>query len=116
MTEPDELAEYSTRHIERPTVDCFIVEPAGPSRWVWRGDTATALQSRDPNVVRVVLGLTFPLIKGKMSAKWGIEVIPGFDLEDEEGVRKRWPMQRNLVPIRLINGAVYDDLLGVRFP
>ena len=116
MTEPDELAEYSTRHIERPTVDCFIVEPAGPSRWVWRGDTATALQSRDPNVVRVVLGLTFPLIKGKMSAKWGIEVIPGFDLEDEEGVRKRGPMQRNLVPIRLINGAVYDDLLGVRFP
>jgi CRISPR-associated endonuclease/helicase Cas3 len=116
MTEPDELAEYSTRHIERPTVDCFIVAPAGPSRWVWRGDTATALQSRDPNVVRAVLGLTFPLAKSNVSAKRGIEVIPGFDLEDEVGMRKRGPMQRNLVPIRLIKGAVYDDLLGVRFP
>lgn len=115
MTEPDELAEYSTRHIERPTVDCFIVSPTGPSRWVWRGDTAAALHSRDPNVVRAVIGLTFPLSRSNLSVKKGIEVIPGFDLEDDVGMRKRGPMQRNLVPIRLTDGAVYDDLLGVRF-
>ncbi len=115
ITEPDELAEHATRHIERPTVDCFIVAPGGPSKWVWRGDAATALHSRNPNVMRAVLSLTFPLAPGKISALTGVERIPGFDLDDEAGVRKRGPMQRSLVPVRLLDGAVYDDLLGVRF-
>ncbi|TFD21300.1 CRISPR-associated helicase Cas3' [Cryobacterium sp. TMS1-13-1] len=115
VTEPDELAEYSTRHIERPTVDCFIVEPEGSSKWVWRASVEAALYSRNPHVVRAVLALTFPVSKSNISAKTGIEAIPGFDLEDEIGMRKRGPMQRQLMPVRLVDGAVYDDLLGVRF-
>jgi CRISPR-associated endonuclease/helicase Cas3 len=115
VTEPDELAEYSTRHIERPTVDCFIVQPKGPSKWVWRASVEAALHSRNPHVVRAVLALTFPISESNASAKTGIERIPGFDLDDEVGMRKRGPMQRRLVPVRLVDGAVYDDLLGVRF-
>lgn len=115
VTEPDELAEYSTRHIERPTVDCFIVHPEGPSKWVWRASVEAALHSRNPHVVRGVLALTFPLSTSNISAKTGIQEIPGFGLDDEQGMRKRGPMQRRLVPVRLVDGAVYDDLLGVRF-
>ncbi|WP_166791828.1 CRISPR-associated helicase Cas3' [Cryobacterium frigoriphilum] len=115
VTEPDELAEYSTRHIERPTVDCFIVQPEGASKWVWRASVEAALHSRNPHVVRAVLALTFPLSASNVSAKTGIEEIPGFDLDDEQGMRKRGSMQRRLVPVRLVDGAVYDDLLGVRF-
>ena len=29
-------------------------------------------------------------------------------------MRKRGPLQRSLIPVRLLEGAVYDDLLGVR--
>ncbi|TFC98527.1 CRISPR-associated helicase Cas3' [Cryobacterium sinapicolor] len=115
ITEPKELAEYSTRHIERPTVDCFIVAPEGSSKWVWRASVEAALHSRNPHVVRAVLALTFPVASSSISPKKGIEKIPGFDLDDELGMRKRGPMQRQLVPVRLVDGAVYDDLLGVRF-
>jgi CRISPR-associated endonuclease/helicase Cas3 len=115
VTEPDELAEYSTRHIERPTVDCFVVQPEGSSKWIWRASAEAALYSRNPNVVRSVLALTFPIPVSKISTSNGIERIPGFDLDDEHSMRKRGPMQRQLVPIRLVDGAVYDDQLGMRF-
>lgn len=115
ITERIEFEEYATRLIERPTFDCFIVASDGPSKWVWRGDVEAALYSRDSNVMRAVLALTFPLERGRISARTGVQRIPGFDLDDEAGVRKRGPMQRSLVPVRLIDGAVYDDLLGVRF-
>jgi CRISPR-associated endonuclease/helicase Cas3 len=114
VTEPNELAEHSTRHIDRPTVDAFIVAPDGPSQWVWRGDTATALNTRDTNLQRTVLGLTFPIAGSKITAANGLEVIPGFDLDDEVTARRRGPMQRQLVPVRLIEGGRYDDLLGLR--
>lgn len=114
ITEPDELSEHSTRLVDRPTADCFIVEAAGPSKWVWRGGTAMALNARDPHTVRAVLSVTFPLTASKISAKNGLERIPGFDLNDEAGMRKRGPLQRSLIPVRLLEGAVYDDLLGVR--
>lgn len=115
LTECDELAESATRLIERPTVECFIVAPEGPSKWVWRGGVDAALHSRDPNVMRSVLALTFPLARGQISGRTGVEAIPGYGLDDAAGLRKRGPMQRNLVPVRLLDGAVYDDLLGVRF-
>ncbi len=114
LTEPDELAESATRLIERPTAECFIVAPHGPSKWVWRGDVEAALHSRDPNVMRAVLALTFPLAWAKLFSRTGVEEIPGYELDDEVARRKRGPMQRNLVPVRLFDGAVYDDLLGVR--
>lgn len=114
VTEPDELAESSTRHIERPTVDCFIVAADGPSRWVWRAETATALQSRDRNVMRSVLALSFPLAPSRISPQNGLERIPGFELTDEAGMRKRGPLQRQLVPVKMLAGTVYDDVLGLR--
>lgn len=115
VTERDELAEHYTRHIERPTVDCFIVSVDGPSKWMWRGRPEAALHSRDPNVMRAVLALTFPLSPGAVGERTGVEEIAGFDLDDEAEVRRRGPMQRNLIPVHLRGGAVYDDVLGVRF-
>jgi hypothetical protein len=115
VTERDELAEHYTRHIERPTVDCFIVSVDGPSKWMWRGRPEAALHSRDPNVMRAVLALTFPLSPGAVGERTGVEEIAGFDLDDEAEMRRRGPMQRNLIPVRLRDGAVYDDVLGVRF-
>ena len=115
VTSPDELAESSTRHVERPTFDGFLVDPTGSSRWVWRGDVATALHSRDVNIMRTVLGLTFPLPDQQNLDRFGVERIPGFDATDEAERARRGPLQRNLVPLRQTTTR-YDDVLGLRRP
>ncbi len=114
LTERDELAETSTRMVEQPSSDCFLVDSASTSQWAWRGTVESALYSRDRNVARSVLRLTFPLANTRLKASSALEVIPGFPLEDEQ--RRRGSLQRNLVPVRLLPGATYDDLLGLILP
>lgn len=114
LTERDELAETSTRMVEQPSSDCFLVDPASTSQWVWRGTVESALYSRDRNVARSVLRLTFPLANTRLKASSSLQVIPGFPLEDDQ--RRRGALQRNLVPVQLLPGATYDDLLGLLLP
>jgi CRISPR-associated endonuclease/helicase Cas3 len=114
LTERDELSETSTRLVEQPTAECFLVDESSTSQWVWRGTVETALFSRDKNVCRAVLRLTFPLAESRLRQSSSLEAIPGFPLDDEK--RRRGPLQRNLVPVRLLPGANYDDLLGLLLP
>jgi CRISPR-associated endonuclease/helicase Cas3 len=114
LTERDELAETSTRMVEQPSSDCFLVDPESTSQWVWRGTVESALFTRDRNVARSVLRLTFALANFRLKASSALEVVPGFPLEDEQ--RRRGSLQRNLVPVRLLPGATYDDLLGLLLP
>lgn len=114
LTERDELAETSTRMVEQPSSDCFLVDSESTSQWVWRGTVESAVYSRDRNIARSVLRLTFPLANARLRASSALEVIPGFPLDDEN--RRRGALQRTLVPVRLLPGASYDDLLGLLLP
>lgn len=114
LTERDELAETSTRMVEQPSSDCFLVDPAGTSQWIWRGTVETALFSRDRNVARAVLRLTFPLATARLNGSPGLEVIAGFPLEDPQ--HRRGALQRSLVPVRFLSGASYDEVLGLLLP
>jgi CRISPR-associated endonuclease/helicase Cas3 len=114
LTERDELSDTSTRLVDQPTADCFLVDEGSASQWVWRGTVEGALFSRDKNVARAVLRLTFSLAEGRLRESSSLEVIPGFPLQDEQ--HRRGSLQRNLVPVRLLPGATYDDLLGLLLP
>ncbi|MBK5237789.1 MAG: CRISPR-associated helicase Cas3' [Actinomycetales bacterium] len=114
LTERDELADSSTRMVEQPSFDCFLVDTDSASQWAWRGTVEAALYSKDRNVARAVLRLTFPLAKTRLSGSSGIGIIPGYSTEDDRGLRG--PLQRNLVPVRLLPGASYDDVLGLLLP
>jgi CRISPR-associated endonuclease/helicase Cas3 len=114
LTERDELAETATRLVEQPSFDCFVVDPNSSSQWVWRGSVESALYSRDRNVARAVLRLTFPLACTRFTESSAVQIIPGFPTDDEQ--RKRGSLQRNLVPVRLLPGATYDDILGLTLP
>jgi CRISPR-associated endonuclease/helicase Cas3 len=114
LTEPNELEESSTRLVERPTSDCFFVDTNSASPWAWRGTVEAALFSKDRNVAREVLRRTFPISKTRLSGSSGIEIIPGYSAEGDQS--RRGPLQRKLVPIRLLPGASYDDALGLLMP
>ena len=114
LTNRDELAESSTRMVEQPSSDCFLVDPTGKSQWIWRGTVETALFSRDRNVARAVLRLTFPLATARLKGSPVLEVIPGFPLEDPQ--HQRGALQRSLVPVRILSGASYDEVLGLLLP